>query len=259
MSNRHFLHTGLVDTSTVLKDTGDELILLQEQLANLVKEINQFTYIITHDLQAPLRMVTGFLELLERRYADKLDAGAKQYIEYSVKGANRMKSLIFDLLEYSRLSSVKHEFDVVDMREVLEEVIGKLSVDISSSGADVIIGALPGVWADRKMMVQLLTHLLDNAIKFRSADRPVIHIDAARQNHQWQISISDNGIGIDPAFHERIFDIFKQLHPEEAGYKGTGTGLAVCKKIAELHDGRIDVFSEAGRGSMFVVSIPEKI
>ncbi|HRF18394.1 MAG TPA: histidine kinase dimerization/phospho-acceptor domain-containing protein, partial [Chitinophagaceae bacterium] len=153
MSNRQFLHTGLVDTSTVLKDTGDELILLQEQLANLVKETNQFTYIITHDLQAPLRMVTGFLELLERRYADKLDAGAKQYIEYSVKGANRMKSLIFDLLEYSRLSSVKHEFDVVDMREVLEEVIGKLSVDISSSGADVIIGALPGVWADRKMMV----------------------------------------------------------------------------------------------------------
>lgn len=260
MSNREILINGAVaDKPTLLHEAGDEIALLRKQMDDLIKETSHFTYIITHDLQAPLRMVTGFLELLEKRYADKLDAGAKQYIEYSVKGANKMKNLIFDLLEYSRLSSVKHEFEFVDLNDVLSEVVDKLSSSIASSGAEIKINSLPKVWAERKMMNQLFTHLLDNAIKFRNAGQPKIYINTSKKGEKWEISISDNGIGIDPAFHEKIFVIFKKLHPEEASFSGTGTGLTVCKKIVELHNGCISVVSEAGRGSTFIFTIPDKI
>lgn len=259
MTNRELSNSGETNMPTLLNEGGDEITLLKKQMAGLVKETNHFTYIITHDLQAPLRMVTGFLELLEKRYADKLDNSAKQYIGYSVKGANKMKSLIFALLEYSRISSVKHEFGFVDLNEVLEEVINMQSDTISSSGAEVRVGKLPVIWAERKLMIQLFTHLLDNAIKFRRNEKPVVSINTNRKSENWEISISDNGIGIDPAFHEKIFVIFKKLHPEEAGYSGTGTGLAVCKKIAELHNGSINIISEAGVGSTFSFIIPDKI
>ncbi len=259
MSNSELLHSKNNETPVLADEAENEIVLLKTQLENLVRETNQFTYIITHDLQASLRMVTGFLELLEKRYADKLDEGAKKYIEYSVKGANKMKRLIFDLLEYSRLNSVKHKFEFVHLNEVVEEVLNKLSDKITSSGADLKIGKLPVVWADRKLMIQLFTHFIDNAIKFRRTERPIVSIKAIRKSENWDICISDNGIGIDPAFYEKIFVIFKKLHPEEAGDDGTGTGLAICKKIAELHNGKIDVESEPGKGSNFYFTIPDKI
>lgn len=259
MSNSELLHSRHNETPVMAGEAENEIALLKTQLENLVRETNQFTYIITHDLQAPLRMVTGFLELLEKRYADKLDEGAKKYIEYSVKGTNKMKRLIFDLLEYSRLNSMKHDFEFVCLNEVVEEVLNKLSDIITSTGVDIRIGRLPVVWAERKLMIQIFTHLIDNAIKFRRTETPVISINAIKKSEKWEICISDNGIGIEPAFYEKIFIIFKKMHPEEAGYDGTGTGLAICKRIAELHNGNLNVESQPGTGSNFYLTIPDKI
>ncbi|MGQ0739970.1 MAG: sensor histidine kinase [Bacteroidota bacterium] len=237
---------------------NDEVELLRNKLAEMTKETSQFTYIITHDLQAPLRMITGFLELLEKKYADKLDAGAKQYIEYAVKGSVKMKNLIFDLLEYSRLNSAVHEFEKVNLNEVLKETKEKLAPVFEQTSATITADALPVVRASKKLMEQLLKHLLDNAIKFRREEAPQISIGAAKESDCWKISISDNGTGIDPAFFEKIFIIFRRLQTDEVRYPGTGAGLTVCKKIAELHGGVIGVESTPGTGSTFWFTIPVK-
>ena len=238
--------------------TGNELDMLQKKLDDLVKETNQFTYIITHDLQAPLRMVTGFLELLEKKYADKMDAGAKQYIGYAVKGSVKMKELIFDLLDYSRLSSGSHEFSEVDLNEVLNEARKKIPSGMETKNIQFTHTPLPVVWGSSKLFVQFFSQLVDNAVKFNDNCSPEININANRSCNGWQISVTDNGIGIDPAHFEKIFVIFRKLHPDESAYKGTGTGLAICKKIAGLHNGSIEVSSQPGKGSTFTLNIPDK-
>jgi light-regulated signal transduction histidine kinase (bacteriophytochrome) len=238
--------------------TGNEseVEMLKSKLDTLTKETNQFTYIITHDLQAPLRMVTGFLELLEKKYAAQLDEGARQYIEYAVKGSVKMKNLIFDLLEYSRLSSVVHEFEPVKLDEIVKELKEKKAKDIEDAGAIIVVNELPVVRGSQKLIAQLLGHLMDNALKYRKSDIPEIFISAEKKNKFWEIAVKDNGMGIDPAFFEKIFVIFKKLHTDEARYPGTGTGLAVCKKIAELHGGTIRVSSAVGEGSTFYFTLP---
>jgi light-regulated signal transduction histidine kinase (bacteriophytochrome) len=233
-----------------------EVDILKARLADLTKETNQFTYIITHDLQAPLRMVAGFLELLEKKYGDKLDDGGKQYIDYAVKGSQKMKTLIFDLLEYSRLSSIVQEYEEIDMNELLIQVKEKMSPEIGRIGAIIISGELPKIRGSRKQLSQLMEELLTNAIKFNNSDTPEISIGAERTDEYWKISVTDNGIGIDPAFFERIFIIFKRLHADESIYEGTGTGLAICKKIAELHGGTIQLSSAPGKGSTFYFKLP---
>lgn len=230
---------------------------LSNKLAELTKEMNQFSYIVSHDLQAPLRTVTGFLELLVKRYSDKLDDSAKQYIEYAVKGAVKMKDLIFDLLEYSRLNNAMSLAEV-DLNAALEESKEKLSAAIEESGAVIRADKLPLITGDKKQLVQMLGHLLQNALKFRSAAIPEIDIILKEEKGYLKIGIKDNGIGIDPAYHEKIFIIFRRLHTDEVKYPGTGTGLAVCKKIAELHGGTIGVESEIGRGSTFWLTLPVK-
>ncbi len=232
---------------------------LANKLAELTKEMNQFTYIVSHDLQAPLRMVTGFLELLEKKHGAKLDESAKQYIDYAVKGANKMKSLIFDLLEYSRVSSVVKEPAEVDLNEILLEVKEKLMPVIEDSGAIITNDNLPLVMADRKKMLQLFEHLLGNALKFCSKTVPEISITAKEENGFWVIAVNDNGIGIDPAFAEKIFVVFRRLHNDDAKFAGTGIGLAICKKIAELHGGTIWVESAVDKGSSFFFTLPVKI
>lgn len=252
------LQTMMTGAATLENDKEvNELAALQKKLDGLVKETNQFTYIITHDLQAPLRMVTGFLELLEKKYADKLDAGAKQYIEHAVKGSSKMKALIFDLLEYSRLSSVTYEFDETDLNEVINETREKFISTIEEKGIQLRSDNLPVVRGNSKLLIQFFSHLVDNAIKFISNRSPEIIIDANRCANGWQISVTDNGIGIDPAHFEKIFVIFRKLHTEETGYGGTGTGLAICRKIAELHNGTIEVSSQPGKGSIFTLNIPD--
>ena len=247
-----------MESKQLLQQDGDEAELLRDKLAALTKETNQFTYIITHDLQAPLRMVTGFLELLEKKYADKLDAGAKQYIDYAVKGSVKMRKLIFDLLEYSRLNTVVHEFEELSLGEVLKDVNEKLEPVIVQTATIITADELPVVRGDKKLMEQLLMQLLDNAIKFRGEETPQISIRAHKEGGFWKISVSDNGLGIDPAFSEKIFMIFRRLQTDEAKYPGTGTGLAICKKIAELHGGMTGVESAPGKGSTFWFSLPVK-
>lgn len=245
-----------IDLQQALMAGPSEVEILKNKLAELTKETNQFTYIVSHDLQAPLRMVAGFLELLEKKYGDKLDEGGKQYIGYAVKGALKMKTLLFDLLEYSRLNSVAQEHENVDMNELLREVREKMPVEIWRNGTTITAAVLPMVKGSRNQLSQLLEELLTNAIKFNNSPAPGISVGAERMDGYCKISVTDNGIGIDPAFFERIFIIFKRLHADDSIYKGTGTGLAVCKKIAELHNGTIGLNSQPGKGSTFYFTLP---
>lgn len=245
---------GLIQELEKLRSVNEAL---SNNLNELLKESNQFAYIVSHDLQAPLRMITGFLELLEKKYGDKLDASAKQYIDFAVKGAVKMKSLIFDLLDYSRLSSLPKEFVETDLNEVINEVNLKFSSVAEETNTRITISKLPVIIADKKQMFQMFHHLIGNALKFRSETViPEINISAREENGKWLILVKDNGIGMDPAFSEKIFAVFRRLHSDESKYKGTGIGLAMCKKIAELHGGDIGVESEVGNGSCFFFTLP---
>lgn len=241
-------------TETIAKENEE----LKNQLTSLVAEMNHFTYIVSHDLQAPLRSITGFLELLEKRYADKLDDNARKYIDFAVKGTARIKGLISDLLEYSRLSTDTSEPNEIDLSEVTKEIVEKLKPVIDVNEAEIIIKELPVVRAKKKQMEQLIHNLLDNALKFRNAGKLVIKIYSKKENGFWTISIEDNGIGIDPEYAEKIFIIFRRLYADETKYIGRGFGLAACKKIVELHGGSISVKSALGQGSTFNFSLPIK-
>ncbi len=231
---------------------------LSNKLAELTNEMNQFTYIVSHDLQAPLRTVTGFLELLEKRHGDKLDASAKQYIDYAVKGAAKMKDLVFDLLEYSRVNSVGFELAEVDLNEVLKEALEKMTAVINDKGAVITADDLPKIMADKKQVLQLFDHLLQNALKFQNGKTPQIAIIYKEEKNNCLIGIKDNGIGIDQAYLDKIFIMFRRLHNDEKKYSGTGAGLAICKKIVELHGGAIRVESELNAGSTFWFTLPDK-
>lgn len=244
----------LPETDIVIMERDDLVIKMEA----LTKEMNQFTYIVSHDLQAPLRMVTGFLELLEKKHGDNLGESGKQYIDYAVKGANKMKSLIFDLLEYSRLSSVVNEYAAIDLNIILNEVKEKLQPEIDKVGATIANDNLPVVMADKKQMTQLIEHLVSNALKFFNQVIPEINISAKENNGFWEIAVTDNGIGIDPAYKEKIFIVFRRLHNDDAKYGGTGIGLAICKKIVELHGGSIWVDSAVEKGSKFFFTLPAK-
>lgn len=234
----------------------EEVATLTQQLKEQNKSMNEFTYIVSHDLQAPLRMVTGFLELLEKRYGDKLDDNASQYIGFAVGGASKMQMQLTGLLEYSRLSTVPAVLEEVDLNRVVEEAKLSLSAVILDTGTLIFADHLPVIRADKKQMVQLFRHLLENAIKFRNAAVPAIEILLTKANEYWHIGIKDNGIGIDKAFAEKIFVMFRKLHTDDDKYKGSGAGLAICKKITELHGGRIWVEAAKGKGSICWFSLP---
>lgn len=234
-----------------------EIELLNNKLAKQAGELNQFAYIVSHDLQAPLRMVTGFLELLEKKHGDKLDDSARLYIDHSVKGSEKMKRLIFDLLEYSRLSTVEQEIIPVSLNDVFQEVVGKYADIIKQTGAVIQARPLPVVQGRKKQLTQLMEQLFDNALKFRNGQKPEIEIAAKEEKDNWEISIRDNGIGLDAAFSEKIFIVFRRLFSDEQKFKGTGIGLAMCKKIVELHEGRIWVESAVNAGSTFYFSLPK--
>ena len=218
-------------------------------------ELEQFAYVASHDLQEPLRMVTSYLQLLQRRYRNKLDADGEEFIAFAVDGANRMKTLIQDLLAYSRTGTRSLELLPTDVEMVLGEVLLNLKPAIEESAAAVTHDPLPMVMADRVQLTQLLQNLIGNAIKFRDGLPPRVHLGAGCQNGQWVFSVRDEGIGMDAQHLERIFVIFQRLHSREQ-YPGTGIGLAICKKIVERHGGRISVESEPGRGSTFYFILP---
>lgn len=237
---------------------AEELLARQaEELARSNVELDQFAYVVSHDLQEPLRAVAGYLRLLQKRNKGKLDADSEKYIARTVDAALRMQKLINDLLDYSRVHSRGTPFEPTDCATVVNRALVHLHLAIERSGTVVTADSLPVVHGDATQLTQLFKNLISNAIKFHGDAPPLVHIAAERKEQEWIFSVRDNGIGIDPKYTDRIFVIFKRLHGRRK-YPGTGIGLAICKKIVERHGGRIWVGSELGKGSTFYFTIPER-
>ena len=227
-----------------------------EDLKRSNSDLEQFAYVASHDLQEPLRAVAGYVGLLQRRYHAQLDAKAIEYIDGAVDGATRMQTLINDLLAFSRVGTRGKTPEATDLKAVLDETLINLSVGIGDTDVRITHDPLPTVRADPTQMAQLFQNLLGNALKFRGERPPEIHLGAQRQEGRWLLSVRDNGIGIDPQYAQRIFQIFQRLHTRRA-YPGTGIGLAICKKVVERHGGRIWVESQPGQGATFYFTIPD--
>lgn len=225
-----------------------------EELERSNKELEQFAYVASHDLQEPLRIVSSYVQLLARRYRGKLDQDADEFIDFAVDGANRMKNLITDLLMYSRVGTHGKALAPVAMDEVFKRVTESLQLAIKDEDATVTSDPLPPVLGDHVQMVQLLQNLIGNAIKFRDAEPPRVHVGVRQQGEHWLFFVRDNGIGIEQQYLERIFIIFQRLH-NRAEYPGTGIGLAICRKIVERHGGQIWVESTPGEGATFYFTL----
>ncbi|MFJ1758527.1 ATP-binding protein [Kitasatospora sp. NPDC088134] len=231
---------------------------LDEQAADLRRsntELEQFAYVASHDLQEPLRKVASFCQLLQRRYAGQLDQRADQYIGFAVDGANRMQTLINDLLAFSRVGRLHRQYAPVDLDRVFTDARDALAVAVEETGAEITADPLPTLPGDTTQLGMLLQNLLSNALKFRSPDRPPrIAVTARRAGEHWELAVTDNGIGIDPEFAERIFVIFQRLHTREE-YPGNGIGLAMCQKIVEFHGGAIAVDTAHTGGARIVLTL----
>jgi PAS domain S-box-containing protein len=227
----------------------------EAELRRSNEELERFAYVASHDLQEPLRTVSSYVQLLSRRYRDRLDSDATDFIDFAVGGARRMQQLIEDLLAFSRVGTRGAPLVPTDMQAVLEGTLASLHAALEESRATVTADSLPVVVADAGQLAQLLTNLIGNALKFRADAPPRAHVGAERNGRLWTISVQDNGIGISPEYFERIFVIFQRLHSQEE-YAGTGVGLAICKKIVERHGGRIWVESTPGQGARFSFTLP---
>jgi PAS domain S-box-containing protein len=237
------------------KNSQERLRHFAEELQRSNLELQQFAYVASHDLQEPLRAVATFCEMLDRRYHGKLDADADQWLGFIVGGARRMQALVQDLLAYSRLENRGQPLLPVACAEIVQRAVSALQSAIADSGGSVTWDDLPTIPGDASQLVQLFQNLIGNAIKFRGPEPPRVQISAMRQDDNWLFAVRDNGIGIDPKFHERIFDVFKRLHTADR-YPGTGIGLAICRKVVARHGGRIWVESEVGKGGTFYFTIP---
>ncbi|RVX44666.1 phospho-acceptor domain-containing protein [Nonomuraea polychroma] len=227
-----------------------------EELRRSNGELEQFAYVASHDLQEPLRKVASFTQMLEQRYGSELDERARQYIHYAVDGAKRMQLLINDLLDFSRVGRVTGERTVTDSGEALNQALDNLSATVEDTETTVTRDDLPKVKGNRLQLTQLFQNLIENAIKFRSEAPPRIHIGVKRSGDMWEFSCSDNGIGVEPKYADRIFLIFQRLHPRDV-YPGTGIGLALCRKIVEYHGGQMWLDnSDEGQGATFRWTLP---
>jgi len=240
---------------TERKEAQQALALKAEELARSNADLEVFAYVASHDLQEPLRMVSSYTQLLARRYKGQLDAEADEFIGFAVGGAARMQQLIQDLLSYSRLTT-KGKTPCFTLAETAcRTALENLQESIKSSKGLVTVGPLPAILADATQLTQLFQNLIGNAIKYCNERHPEIHVSAASAENQWIFSVQDNGIGIEPQYYERIFQMFQRLHTRKE-YSGTGIGLAICRRIVERHGGKIWVESEYGQGSTFSFSIP---
>ncbi|MFB6888907.1 ATP-binding protein [Kitasatospora sp. NPDC056327] len=238
--------------------TEEARVRLDAQAADLQRsnaELEQFAYVASHDLQEPLRKVSSFTQLLQRRYGGQLDERADQYIGFAVDGANRMQVLINDLLDFSRVGRVLNTSDEVDLEETLERTLDALSVSVQEAGADITHDPLPAVVADPTQMGVLFQNLIGNAVKFRRpGEQPHIHVSARREGPLWHFAVTDDGIGIAPEFADKVFVIFQRLHTKEA-FGGSGIGLAMCRKIVEFHGGTITVDPNHRDGTRMVFTL----
>ena len=236
------------DGQRTLENLTNTLARTAAELALSNKDLEQFAYIASHDLQEPLRMITGFLQLLREQYHGRFDQTADDYVAYAVDGAARMQRLVTDILTYSRIGSQGVPFSETDLDSVVDHVLALLSGPLTESGAVVMRDPLPRVLADETQLVQLYQNLVGNSIKFRSTQKLEIHIGARQENDQWLFWVRDNGIGFPQAQAQRAFLIFQRLHPRDH-YEGTGLGLAICKRVVERHSGQIWAESQPGKGT----------
>jgi PAS domain S-box-containing protein len=248
---------GFAREITDRKKAEEALKTKTEELARSNKELEEFAYVASHDLQEPLRMVTSYVQLLARRYQNRLDSDADDFISFAVDGATRMHTLINGLLAYSRVGTQGKPFEPTNCEMILQQSLDNLKMTMEETGAVVTHDSLPTVMADNLQLGQLFQNLIGNAIKFHGEEPPRVHVSVRPEGNQWVFSVRDNGIGIAPEFTERIFLIFQRLHGKEK-YPGTGIGLAVCNKIVECHGGRIWVESELGKGATFYFTLPRQ-
>ncbi len=239
---------------------ADELIRQSnEDLRRANADLEQFAFAASHDLQEPLRQVALFSQLIDQKYGPQLDAKAREYLSYCVEGAQRMGSLIHDLLAYSQAGKTSTgPTALVDANEAIEEVRKNLAIAIGESGAVLTVSPLPKVYCDAVPLSHLFQNLISNALKYRSDDVPKIDVFAVEDGSNWRFTVADNGIGIAPEYRTEIFGIFKRLHAHKT-YSGSGVGLAICQKIVERYGGRIWVESEVGRGSEFHFTLPKDV
>ncbi|MBT4513192.1 MAG: PAS domain S-box protein, partial [Chloroflexi bacterium] len=250
----HYVSLGLDITER--KQAEEQLKSTMDELNRSNQELERFAYVVSHDLQEPLRMVASYVQLLEKRYKDQLDQDANEFIHFAADGAIRMQQMINDILEYSRVGTKGREFESVNLNSVLNQAVTNLGGQIEDSGALITHDELPQVFVDEIQMVQLLQNLIGNAIKFRSEDTPLVHIASLENEAEWTISVKDNGIGIHREHQDKIFAVFRRLHPI-GKYPGSGIGLAIAAKLVERHGGKMWVESEPGKGSTFYFSIPK--
>ncbi len=242
---------------TEQKENMQKLVDTMENLRVSNRDLEQFAYIASHDLQEPLRMVANYMQLIERRYKDRLDQDGLEFIAYAVDGAVRMQQLIDSLLDYSRLQTRRKSFEPVRLESVLQRVLRDLEARTLEVGAQITADPLPQVYGDALQIGLVFQNLISNALKFRGENPPVVHIGIKNASTHWKITVRDNGIGVEPEHQERIFKIFQRLH-SRAEYPGTGIGLAICRRIIERHGGRTGVESELRKGSVFWFTLPKK-
>jgi PAS domain S-box-containing protein len=243
---------------TVRKKLEEDLVIKAAELARSNIELQQFAYIASHDLQEPLRAISGFTELLVKRYHGKIDEKADTYIDFITEGTTRMQQMIQDLLTYSRVQTQVHEFVRIDSNTSLDLALSDLQVATKEHNAIITNDPLPSIFADQEQITKMFQNLIGNAIKFHKPGVvPKVHISAKQDKNNWIFSVSDNGIGINQQYADRIFKIFQRLHTRDE-YPGTGIGLAICKRIAEQHGGTIWIESVPGSGSTFYFTIPKR-
>ncbi|MDQ1261275.1 MAG: Histidine kinase [Euryarchaeota archaeon] len=240
---------------TERKQIEEALLKTSEDLARSNADLVQFAYVASHDLQEPLRTITSFVQLLQKRYHGKIDPDADEFIDFIVGGTKRMQQLIDDLLTYSRVNTRRGSLSHMKIEGVLQKAMQNLRYVLEEFKGTVIYEEMPSIVADEPQMTQLFQNLIGNALKFHGEEAPRVKISAVRKGNDWVFSVKDNGIGIDPQYKDRIFEIFQRLHTREE-YSGTGIGLAIAKKIVERHGGRIWVDSEPGKGAIFSFSVP---
>ncbi|MFC6670819.1 sensor histidine kinase [Marinobacterium aestuariivivens] len=252
-----FVLAAIVDISERKRLADATLQRANEALERSNIELQRFAYVASHDLQTPMRNVASFVELLQTSYQDRLDAQANDWIRRIVQSVKQLQTLVRDLLEYSRVDSQAHPFEPVAGREIFDAAVALLESSISACEADVSCGDLPVVTGDRSQLVQVLINLIGNSLKYRGNDPPIVRVTARAHEGNWLFAVQDNGIGIEPRYRERIFEIFERLH-EQRLYPGSGIGLAVCRRVIHRHGGCIWTESGPGRGSIFYFTIPQQ-
>jgi signal transduction histidine kinase len=242
--------------SQSLSDSSKQLNRAKESLIQRNLDLQQFAFAASHDLRVPLKTINGYLSLLKRRFGTTLEPKALDLLDRSVRAVAEMDQLTVDLLAYSRVEAGGDAFTLVNCDDLLADTLRFLEATILETGALVHVAPLPSVQGDRSQLIQLFQNLLGNALNYLSAAPPQIHVDAMRGTDEWIFSVSDNGIGIDPVHHQKIFEVFKRLHTTQE-YRGNGIGLAICQRVVERHGGRLWLTSSLGKGSTFYFSIPD--